>query len=49
MFYYILFLPDVKRCAIITYNLGIYKLSHELPKVLGLTVLKKYQEIVWSH
>ena len=35
MLYYPCFLsPEVKRCAIITYNHGIYKLPHELPNFL---------------
>ena len=29
MFYQILFLPQAKRCVIITYKHGIYELPHE--------------------
>ena len=31
--------PQVKRWAIITYNHGIYELSHESPNDLRLTIL----------
>ena len=31
--------PQVKRCAIITYKHGIYKLRHELPNDLKLRIL----------
>ena len=33
MFYQIFRPPQVKRCAIITYEHGIYKLPHELPNL----------------
>ena len=39
MFYRILRLPQVKRCAIITYKRGIYELPHELPNDLRLRIL----------
>ena len=36
MFYQIFLLPQVKRCAIITYKDGVYELPHELPNALRL-------------
>ena len=39
MFYQIVFSPEVKRCAIITYKYGIYEFSHELPNHLRLGIL----------
>ena len=36
MYYQIFLLPQVKRCAIITYKHGIYELPHELPNDLRL-------------
>ena len=36
MFYQIFLSPQVKRCAINTYNHGIYGLPHELPNDLKL-------------
>ena len=39
MFYQIFFSPQVKRCAIITYKLGIYELPHELLNDLRLRIL----------
>ena len=36
MFYQIFLLPQVKRCAIITYKLGVYGFSHELSNDLKL-------------
>ena len=36
MFHQIFFLPQVKRCATITYEHGTYKLPHELPNDLKL-------------
>ena len=39
MFYQFLLSPQVKRCAIITYKLGIYELPHELLNNLGLKIL----------
>ena len=48
MFYQIFFSPQVKRCAIITYEHGIYELPHELPNDLRLNILgnSEYQETV---
>ena len=39
MYYQILFSPQVKRWAIITYKHGMYELSHELPNDLRLKIL----------
>ena len=39
MFYQISLSPQVKRCAIITYKHGIYKLPHELRNDLRLRIL----------
>ena len=36
MFYQILFSPQVKQCAFITYKYGIYELPHEWPNNLRL-------------
>ena len=36
MFYQILFSPQVKRRAVITYKHGIYEFAHELPNELRL-------------
>ena len=36
--YQILFSPQVKRYAVISYKLGIYELSHELSKDLRLGI-----------
>ena len=41
MFYQIFLSPQVKRCPIITYKRGIYKLPHELPNDLRLRDLRK--------
>ena len=38
MFYRIFLSPQVKRCAIITYKHGIYKLPHENLRKLGNTM-----------
>ena len=35
--------PQVKLCAIITYKHGVYKLPHDLPNDLRLTILGNYQ------
>ena len=43
MFYQIKFLSQVKRCAIITYKHGIYKLPHELPNYLRLRILGNWK------
>ena len=40
MFYQIFLLPQLERCAIITYKHGIYKLPHELPNDVRLTTLR---------
>ena len=34
MFYQFFLLPQLKRCAIITYKQGISELSHDLPEEL---------------
>ena len=39
MFYQIFLSPQMKRWAIITYEHGIYELSHELPNDLRLRIL----------
>ena len=39
MFYQIFLSPQVKRFTINTYNDGIYKLSHELPTELRLSII----------
>ena len=39
MFYQIFLSPQVKRCAIITYKHGIYKMPHELLNDLRLRIL----------
>ena len=41
MFYQILLLPQVKHCAIIAYEVGIYNLPYELLKDLKLRILGK--------
>ena len=43
MFHQIFLSPEVKRCAIITYKHGIYKLSHELPNDLTHAILGKLE------
>ena len=43
MFYPIFFSPQLKRCAIIAYKHGIYKLPHELLNDLGLKILGNYE------
>ena len=45
MFCQMFFSPQVKRCAIITYNHSIYKLPHELPNDLRLKDLRKLGNI----
>ena len=54
MFYQIFRSPQVKRCAIITYEHGMYVLPHELPNDVRLRILEnceipgKYQNpIEW--
>ena len=56
MFYQLFFLPQVKRCAIITYKHDIYELPHEFAaggayvttqekkRDLGSQKIRKYQE-----
>ena len=46
MFYQTFLLPQVKRCATITYKHGIYEFPHDSPKDLRLSTWenKKYQE-----
>ena len=39
MFYQIFLSPQVKQCAIITYEHGIYELLEELPNNLRLRIL----------
>ena len=39
MFYQMMLLPQVKRCATISNKHGIYELTHELPNDLGLKIL----------
>ena len=39
MFYQILFSPQLKQWAIITYKHGIYELPHKLTDDLALTIL----------
>ena len=39
MFYQILFSPQVKRCAVITYKHGMYDLPHEWPNDLRRRIL----------
>ena len=39
MFYEIFLSPKVKRCEIITYKHGIYKMPHEFPNDLRLRIL----------
>ena len=39
MFYQFFLLPQVNRCAIITYKHGMYELPHELPDDLRLRIL----------
>ena len=43
MFYQILVLPKVKRCAITTYKHGIYKIPHELLNDLRLGILANWK------
>ena len=39
IFYQFFFSPQMKRCAIITYKHGLYKLSHKLPNDLILRII----------
>ena len=45
MFYQIFLSPQVKRCTIITYEHGIYKLLHELPNDLRPRVLSNQENV----
>ena len=45
MFYQIFLSPQVKRCAIITYEHGIYELPHELPNDLRRRKLGNIREV----
>ena len=38
MFYQILLSPEAKQCAIMTYKRGIYKLPHDLPNELRVSI-----------
>ena len=49
MFCQILFSLQVKRCTIITYKHGTYKLSHELPNDLRLRVLENISKVFQPH
>ena len=40
MFYQIFLSPQLKRWAIVTYEQGIYELSHELPNDVRLRILE---------
>ena len=43
MFYRIFRSPQVKQSAIISNEHGIYELPHELPKDLGLMILRNQE------
>ena len=43
MFYQIIFSPQVKRCAIITYKDDIYDLPQELPNDITLMIWENYE------
>ena len=45
MFWQIFLLPQVKRCAIITYKHTIYELPHELPNALKLRILGNIKKL----
>ena len=49
MFYQIFLSPQVKRCMIITYKHGIYKLPHELPNDLSLRKLANMRKVSKFH
>ena len=49
MFYQILFLPQVKRWAIITYKHGIYEWPHKLSNDLRLTKLGNIKKVSKFH
>ena len=48
MFYQIFFSPQMKRCTIITYKLGIYEFPHELLNELRLTILGNQERFAKS-
>ena len=43
MFYQIFLSPQVKQCAIINYEHGIYELPHEFPNDLRLSIVGNYE------
>ena len=45
MFYQIIFSPQVKRCAIITYKDDIYDFPQELPNNITFTILGNYETL----
>ena len=48
MFHQILLSPQVKRCAIITDEQGIYDLPHKLLNDLSCRILEKIRKIIKS-
>ena len=49
MFYQIFLSSQVKRCAIITYQHGIYELPHELPNNVRLRKLGNIKKVSKLH
>ena len=49
MFYQIFLSSQVKRCAIITYQHGIYELPHELPNNVRLRKLGNIKKVTKLH
>ena len=49
MFYQIFLSPQAKRCAIITYKHGMYKLLHGLPNDLRLRKLGNIRKLSKLH
>ena len=43
MFYQILFSPQVKRCAVISYKHGMYELPHEMPNDIRLRTVENWE------
>ena len=43
MFYQVFSSPQLKRCAIVTYNNGIHHFPHELPNDLRISILENYE------
>ena len=43
MFYQILFSPQVKRCAVISYKHGMYELPHEMPNDIRLRTAENWE------